>query len=179
VAAIAARSERSALKTVVQRVVRAEVHVAGTVIARIGQGAVVLVGVEHGDSEADADAVARKIAALRMFPGQKPMDLSLGDVRGACLVVSQFTLAASLVKGNRPSFERAEGPSRAEPLYLRLADQLRKTGLTVEMGRFGAEMQVELVNDGPVTFLVFARNGRLDAEVDQRAGFRMNTDSPG
>jgi D-tyrosyl-tRNA(Tyr) deacylase len=121
-----------------------------------------LVGVEHGDTEADADTTARKIAALRMFPGQKPMDLSLGDVGGACLVVSQFTLAASLAKGNRPSFDRAEDPARAEALYLRLAEQLRQAGLTVELGRFGADMQVELVNDGPVTFLVFTRNGRLE-----------------
>ena len=122
---------------------------------------VLLVGVERGDSEADADVTARKIAALRIFAGRTPMDLSLADAGGACLVVSQFTLAASLAKGNRPSFEPAEEPARAEELYLRVAAQLRAAGLPVETGRFGADMQVDLCNDGPVTFLVFTAGGAL------------------
>ena len=92
------------------------------------------------------------------------MDQSPAEAGAACLVVSQFTLAASLAKGNRPSFEPAEEPARAEALYLRVADQLRQAGLPVETGRFGAEMQVELVNDGPVTFLVFTRGGNLVKE---------------
>jgi D-tyrosyl-tRNA(Tyr) deacylase len=104
---------------------------------------------------------ARKLAALRIFPGKTPMDLTLSEVGGACLVVSQFTLCATLAKGNRPSFEPAEAPARAEALYLRLADALRAAGLVVATGIFGADMAVELVNDGPVTFLVAARAGAL------------------
>ena len=150
------------MKTVVQRVQRAEVRVDGAVVARIERGVLLLCGVERGDAEADADASARKIAALRIFPGRTPMDLTLADVGGACLVVSQFTLAASLAKGNRPSFEPAEAPARAEELYLRVAAQLRAAGLAVATGRFGADMQVELVNDGPVTFLVFTKGGALE-----------------
>ncbi|MES1210150.1 MAG: D-aminoacyl-tRNA deacylase, partial [Pseudomonadota bacterium] len=105
------------------------------------------------------------IASLRMFPGRTPMDLAVGDAAGACLVVSQFTLAASLAKGNRPSFEPAEEPARAQTLYLRVAQRLRDAGLTVQTGRFGADMQVELVNDGPVTFMVFTRGGALLKEA--------------
>ncbi|HXI60799.1 MAG TPA: D-aminoacyl-tRNA deacylase [Polyangia bacterium] len=149
------------MKTVVQRVQQAEVLVDGTQIGRIDRGLLLLVGVEKGDSEADADVTARKIAALRIFNGRTPMDLTVADVAGGCLVVSQFTLAASLAKGNRPSFEPAEEPGRAEALYLRVAEQLRAAGLPVETGRFGADMQVALVNDGPVTFLVFTQGGAL------------------
>lgn len=149
------------MKTVVQRVTRAEVRVGDERVGTIGAGVLLLVGVERGDSEADADVTARKIASLRIFAGRTPMDRALAEVAGACLVVSQFTLTASLAKGNRPSFEPAEAPARAETLYLRLVDQLRQAGLTVETGRFGADMAVELVNDGPVTFLVFTRDGRL------------------
>jgi D-tyrosyl-tRNA(Tyr) deacylase len=149
------------VKTVLQRVRRAEVRVDGAPVARIERGVALLVGVERGDSEADADTTARKIAAMRIFPGRTPMDLTLREVGGACLVVSQFTLAASLAKGNRPSFEPAEEPARAEALYLRVAAQLREAGLPVETGKFGADMEVDLVNDGPVTFLVFTAGGAL------------------
>lgn len=149
------------MKTVVQRVSRAEVRVEGQVVARVERGLLLLVGVEKGDGEADADATARKIAALRIFPGRTPMDLTARDVGGACLVVSQFTLCASIAKGNRPSFEPAEAPARAEPLYLRVVDGLRAAGLPVETGRFGADMAVDLVNDGPVTFLVATQGGAL------------------
>ena len=149
------------MKTVVQRVSRAEVRVGGSVVGRIERGLLLLVGVERGDAEADADTTARKIAALRLFPGKTPMDLAPGDAGAACLVVSQFTLCASLAKGNRPSFEPAEEPARAESLYQRVAAQLRAAGLPVETGRFGADMEVDLVNDGPVTFLVFTRAGVL------------------
>ena len=145
------------MKTVVQRVLRAEVRVDGAPIARIDRGLLLLCGVERGDTEADADTTARKIAALRIFAGRAPMDVTLAAVGGACLVVSQFTLAATLAKGNRPSFEPAEAPARAEALYLRVAEQLRAAGLPVETGRFGADMQVDLVNDGPVTFLLDSR----------------------
>ena len=149
------------MKTVVQRVLRAEVRVAGEVVGRIERGLLLLVGVEKGDGETDADVTARKVAALRIFPGRTPMDLTIADVGGACLVISQFTLCASIAKGNRPSFEPAEAPERAEALYLRVAAGLRETGLSVETGRFGADRAVELVNDGPVTFLVATAAGAL------------------
>jgi D-aminoacyl-tRNA deacylase len=149
------------VKIVLQRVTRASVRVDGEVVGEIGRGVLLLVGVEKGDVEADADVTARKLAALRIFPGGTPMDLTLDEAGGACLVVSQFTLCASLAKGNRPSFEPAEAPARAEVLYLRVVDGLRATGLSVATGRFGADMAVELVNDGPVTFLVAARDGAL------------------
>jgi len=149
------------MKTVVQRVTRAEVRVGDEVVGKIGRGLTLLVGVEKGDVDADADVTARKIAALRIFPGRTPMDVTAVDAGGACLVISQFTLCATLAKGNRPSFEPAEVPARAEALYWRVADGLRAAGLAVETGRFGADMAVELVNDGPVTFIVTVRAGRL------------------
>ena len=149
------------MRTIVQRVTRAEVRVGDAHVAGIGPGLLLLVGVDKEDSEADADATARKVAALRMFPGRTPMDVTVAETGGACLVVSQFTLCAALGKGNRPSFEPAAEPARAEPLYLRVAEALRATGLTVETGRFGADMKVELVNDGPVTFVLETRAGAL------------------
>lgn len=149
------------MKTVVQRVQRAEVRVDDQVVGSIGVGALLLVAVEDGDGEADARATAQKVAALRMFSGRTPMDRTLADVGGACLVVSQFTLAGSVRKGNRPSFTAAAHPMSAEPLYLQVAEELRRTGLEVRTGRFAATMQVELVNDGPVTLLVYSRGGRI------------------
>lgn len=147
------------MRIVLQRVTRAEVRVEGEVVGRIGRGAVLLVGVETGDTEADVDALATKITKLRFFPGATPMDRTLADVGGGCLVVSQFTLAGSVRKGNRPSFTLAEEPGRAERLYLRFAEQLAAAGLEVATGRFGASMEVDLVNDGPVTLLIRARDG--------------------
>jgi D-aminoacyl-tRNA deacylase len=146
---------------VVQRVSRAEVRVDGAAVGRIGRGLLVLVGIERGDGEADADLLARKIAALRIFPGRVPMDLAAAEVGGGVLLVSQFTLAGSVHKGNRPSFDRAEEPARAQALYERVADRLRELGLPVETGQFAAMMEVELINDGPVTFIVEARAGTL------------------
>jgi D-tyrosyl-tRNA(Tyr) deacylase len=146
---------------VVQRVSRAEVRVEGAVVGRIGVGLMILVGVERGDTDADADVVARKIAALRIFPGRAPMDVTVAEVGGGCLVVSQFTLAGSIHKGNRPSFDRAEDPPRADALYQRVVTRLREAGLPVETGRFAAMMEVDLVNDGPVTFIVESRDGAL------------------
>jgi D-tyrosyl-tRNA(Tyr) deacylase len=142
------------MRCVLQRVTEARVRVEGEVVGAIGRGVLLLVGVEKGDGEEQADRTARKVAAFRIFPGRTPMDLTLADVGGAVLVVSQFTLAADLSKGNRPGFERAEAPERAEALYLRVAEGLRACGLRVQTGRFGATMAVELVNDGPVTFVL-------------------------
>jgi D-aminoacyl-tRNA deacylase len=146
---------------VVQRVSRAEVRVAGEVVGQIGLGLMLLVGVERGDGQADAEALARKLVALRIFPGRTPMDLSVKDVAGACLVISQFTLAGSTRKGNRPSFDRASDPALAESLYEHFAEQIRQQGIPVATGRFAAHMDVELVNDGPVTFVLQARDGGL------------------
>lgn len=146
---------------VIQRVSRAEVRVGGAVVGKIERGLMLLVGVARGDGEADADVLARKIAALRIFPGRNAMDVAIREVGGACLVVSQFTLCGSLQKGNRPSFDRAEEPPRAKALYERLAEKLRAEGLPVETGQFGGDMEVDLVNDGPVTFIVEARGGTL------------------
>jgi D-tyrosyl-tRNA(Tyr) deacylase len=149
------------VKAVVQRVTAASVSVAGAPIAAIARGVLVLVGVERGDGEADAVALARKLCALRIFPGRTPMDLALGDVGGACLLVSQFTLAADLGKGNRPSFEPAEAPAPAAALCETLAAAIAAAGVSVATGRFGADMQVSLTNDGPVTFVLETRAGRL------------------
>lgn len=149
------------MRTVVSRVSRAEVRVEGQVVGQVGRGVLLLVGVERGDTEADALATARKIAGLRIFPGRTPMDLELGEVEGGCLVVSQFTLAGTVRKGRRPGFDAAEAPGLAEALYLRVVEELRAQGLPVQTGRFGAHMEVELVNDGPVTLLVFTRDGTV------------------
>jgi D-tyrosyl-tRNA(Tyr) deacylase len=149
---------------VVQRVSRAEVRVEGEVVGKIGLGLALLVGIERGDCDADADALAHKLCALRIFPGRTPMDLSIKDVSGACLVVSQFTLAGSTRKGNRPSFDRAEDPTLARALYERVAERIHAEGIEVAMGRFAADMKVDLVNDGPVTFILQARGGALTGE---------------
>jgi len=103
----------------------------------------------------------QRLSRLRFFPDRTPMDLTLGEVDGGVLVVSQFTLAGAVRKGNRPSFTEAEDPPRAEALYLAVAERLRQNGLLVATGAFGAKMAVELVNDGPVTLFVFARDGRV------------------
>lgn len=144
------------MRAVVQRVSRAAVRVrtpAGPETAGgIGRGFVVLLGVEVGDGPADADWIARKVAALRVFDDDEGrMNRSLRDVGGAVLLVSQFTLAADVAGGNRPSFVAAARPEDAQPLYERVVRLLRESGLTVETGRFQTSMEVELVNDGPVT----------------------------
>ena len=149
------------MRTVLQRVQRAEVRVDGAIVGQIGRGVLLLVAVERGDDEADVQATAQKIAGLRIFPDKTPMDLSLAEVGGACLVVSQFTIAGSVKKGRRPSFDQAEAPDRARALYERLGAALRELGLPVETGRFAATMAVELVNDGPVTLLIMTRGGAL------------------
>lgn len=150
------------MRSVVQRVSRASVTVDDEVVGAIERGVLILVGVERGDTEDDAVATAKKIAGLRIFPSDhKPMDRPLTDVGGGCLVVSQFTLAGTVTKGRRPSFDRAEDPAVAERLYLRVAEELSAQGLAVATGRFGASMAVELLNDGPVTLLVFTKDGTV------------------
>jgi D-tyrosyl-tRNA(Tyr) deacylase len=139
----------------VQRVSRARVAVAGETRAAIGRGLCILLGVAEDDNEATARRLAEKVARLRVFENEEgKLDRSLLDVAGEALVVSQFTLIADTRKGNRPSFSAAAPPDRAEPLYEAFADILRGLGLTVATGVFGARMQVEIVNEGPLTIIL-------------------------
>lgn len=144
------------MRIVVQRVTEASVTVDSETIGSIGAGLLVLVGVEHGDSEADADWLASKTAGLRIFNDDAGvMNRSVTDAGGRVLAVSQFTLTASTRKGNRPSYIRAAGHDLAVPLYERYCEKVAGlTGTPVERGRFGADMKVSLVNDGPVTIII-------------------------
>jgi len=140
------------VRALVQRVSRASVTVDSEEVARIGPGLLVLLGVRRGDTEDQADRIARKLLALRVFEdGDGRMNLSVGDVGGEILCVSQFTLYGDARKGNRPNYVDAAPPEEAEPLYDRVREALRAQG-----GRFGARMAVELLNDGPVTLLLEA-----------------------
>ena len=146
------------MRAVLQRVSRASVTVAGRVVGRIDRGWLVLLGVAKGDVDHDADRLAEKVVNLRAFEDdQGKMNRSLGDVNGAMLVVSQFTLLADCRGGRRPSFTEAAEPGEAERLYLRFVETVRRAGLVAETGTFRAMMDVELVNDGPVTFLLDSR----------------------
>jgi D-tyrosyl-tRNA(Tyr) deacylase len=147
------------MRVVVQRVSEAAVAIAGREVGRIGTGLVVLVGVEAGDTPADSAWLAGKLAALRIFPDDEgKMNNSVREIAGGLLVVSQFTLHATTARGNRPGFTRAAKPEEAVPLYeCFLADLEREAGRRPERGVFAADMQVCLVNDGPVTILIDSR----------------------
>ncbi len=147
--------------TVLQRVSRASVRVDGGICGEIGLGAVLLVCVEAGDRQPDADSTASKIASLRFFPGEHGMDLSLSDVGGACLVVSQFTLTGKIRKGRRPSFTDAAPANIAEELYQRVVEQLRASGIEVATGEFAAKMEIDMLADGPVTLLIASKEGKI------------------
>jgi D-tyrosyl-tRNA(Tyr) deacylase len=143
------------MRAVVQRVSRAEVRVEGAAVGSIGRGLLVLLGVAEGDGEAEARFLADKVAQLRVFEdGAGKMNRSVADVGGGVLVVSQFTLLGDARKGNRPSFTAAAPPAEADALYQRFCALLREKGLTVATGVFRAHMEVELVNEGPVTLLL-------------------------
>jgi D-tyrosyl-tRNA(Tyr) deacylase len=143
------------MRAVVQRVRRAQVEVDGEICGAIGRGLLVLLGVGHGDTESGADYLADKIAGLRVFEdaGGK-MNQAVGEVGGGVLVVSQFTLYGDVRRGKRPSFDAAASPESARKLYEYFVERMRDAGLPCQTGRFQETMQVELVNDGPVTILL-------------------------
>jgi D-tyrosyl-tRNA(Tyr) deacylase len=148
------------MRAVIQRVSRAKVTVAGEITGEIGIGLVVLLGVGHDDNEAGADYLADKIAGLRIFEDDAgKMNLSVTDVGGAVLVVSQFTLYGDVRKGKRPSFDAAAPPQKARALYEYFVERIRAASLRCETGRFQEMMKVELVNEGPVTILLDSEKG--------------------
>jgi D-tyrosyl-tRNA(Tyr) deacylase len=150
------------MRAVAQRVSRARVTVGGDVVGEIGTGLLVLVGIASGDTGADAAVLASKLAGLRVFPdGEGRMNRSVIEAGGEALVVSQFTLLADVRKGRRPSFTEAAPPDMGERLVEEVARSLREAGVETATGRFGAHMQVESVNDGPVTIVIDASGGRV------------------
>lgn len=146
------------MRAVVQRVTRSSVTVDNKITGEIGQGLMVLIGVEKEDTIKDAEYIARKISGLRVFDDNEGvMNLNIQDVGGKILAVSQFTLLGDVRKGNRPSYFNAEEPAEADMLYRKVIDMLTGKGISVEEGVFRAEMSVEIVNDGPVTILLDSR----------------------
>ena len=143
------------MRAVLQRVARASVTVEGEVLGKIGKGFLVLIGVGRGDTREDADWYLKKLLGLRIFEDENgKTNLSLADVGGELLVISQFTLYADCKKGNRPSFVKAGAPDMAERLYEHFMDRCRNYVDVVEKGQFGADMKVELLNDGPFTLML-------------------------
>ena len=148
------------MKAVIQRVTKASVDVEGKTVGRIGEGLVVLLGVAKGDSESDSRYVAEKIRTLRIFSDEQgKMNRSLIDIGGSVLLVSQFTLLGRTSNGRRPSFDEAASPDEAQRLYERMASHFRAQGISVQTGVFAAHMMVEILNDGPVTFVLDSRQG--------------------
>ena len=143
------------MKLVVQRVANATVKVDNEIIGQIQKGFLVLVGIKQGDTEVQADVLIKKLCNLRVFEDEfNKMNLSIKDINGKLLIVSQFTLYADCKKGNRPSFREAARPEVAEPLYEYFKQGCRNEGIEVESGKFGADMKVNLLNDGPVTIIL-------------------------
>ncbi len=147
------------MRIVIQRVSKASVSIDEEVVGQIARGFMVLVGVEEADSQEDVDYLVRKTANMRIFEDEEgKMNISLKDVGGQVLSISQFTLHANTKKGNRPSFVDAARPDHSLPLYEAYNEGLRQEGLTVETGEFGADMQVSLINDGPVTIVIDSKD---------------------
>ena len=143
------------MKLVVQRVKNANVSIENNIVGKINQGFVVLLGVSNEDTKENADYLVKKLLNLRVFSdNDDKMNLSIKDIEGELLIVSQFTLYANCKKGNRPSFIEAAKPEHAKPLYEYFINECRKENLNVQTGEFGADMQIELINDGPVTILL-------------------------
>lgn len=150
------------MRAVVQRAKNANITVDGQVIGAIDHGLVVLLGVGQEDTEADIDALVNKLIHLRIFEDNADkMNLSLQDIEGSILSISQFTLYADIRKGRRPSFMKAASPNDAEKLYNQFNEKLVEAGIHVETGQFGAMMEVSLVNDGPVTIIVETEAGKI------------------
>ncbi|MFP1649446.1 D-aminoacyl-tRNA deacylase [Enterococcus mundtii] len=147
------------MRAVIQRVSQAAVSINEREVGRIDHGLLILLGVHDTDTQTDVDYLIKKIAQMRIFEDEQgKMNLSIEDVKGALLSISQFTLFADTKKGNRPSFIAAARPETAIPLYEAFNDGLRQRGITVETGEFGADMAVSLVNDGPVTIIIDSQN---------------------
>lgn len=148
--------DQQPMKSVLQRVTQASVTVDGQIVGQIGRGLMVLFGVEKADDESKLDYQVKKLLNLRIFADENDkMNLSVQGIRGELLIVSQFTLAGDCKKGNRPGFDNAMPPADAQRMYERFVERLRsESGLKVETGSFGAMMQVALINDGPVTFIL-------------------------
>ena len=143
------------MKLVIQRVKEARVDVENKIVGKIGKGFLVLVGVSHNDTKAEADYLVKKLCNLRVFEDEnEKMNLALKDVNGELLIVSQFTLYADTSNGNRPSFVQAAKPEQANELYEYFCQKCQENGIKVEKGIFGANMQVSLINDGPVTIII-------------------------
>ena len=152
------------MRAILQRVKNAAVSVDGEIVGAIAQGLLVLVAAEQGDTAREVEILAEKMSVLRLFSDdQRKMNLDIRQVGGAFLIVSQFTLAASLRKGRRPSFDGSAPPKVAQPLIESLMEDLTGRGFEVAGGRFGADMQVSLTNDGPVTFVLDVRNGKVQS----------------
>jgi D-tyrosyl-tRNA(Tyr) deacylase len=174
------------MRLVIQRVSEASVETGGRIVSKIARGLLVLVGAERGDGSEQAEEAARKIAGLRVFSdADGKMNLSLGDVSGSVLAVSQFTLAADLTRGRRPGFDRALPGVEARPLFDHFCAALELGGVPVARGVFGADMKVSLVNDGPATFVMDVREGRQESGVGGRepsrrgeAGLKLDSTTP-
>lgn len=152
------------MKAVLQRVSQASVSVGGQQVASIGPGLMILLGVEQGDSEGDSEYLAQKAADMRIFADENSkMNKSVKEIEGRVLLISQFTLFADWRKGRRPGFTRAASPPEGERLYLHFAESLKKQGLVVEQGIFGADMKVSLTNDGPVTIIMESQASAVSA----------------
>lgn len=143
------------MKALIQRVKQAHVEIKGKTIGRISEGILLFLGIEKGDTESDIEYLVKKVSGLRIFEDEnRKMNLSLQDINGEILVVSQFTLSADCRKGNRPSFDKAEVSEKAKEMYIKFIRRLTEKGLKVQTGEFAAFMEIHLINNGPVTILI-------------------------